>query len=265
MSSDSPPASVGASALSVRVQVHGGQAMKHPLPFGVLVILIALALSACGGGAAGGGEDQQARGRPLPKYGQASLPEGRYHTTEFEPSLSFRITGDDWRFEGPSGTLGDPEHPDYLFFEKVPEAEIAFFNLRKVKGVYKPKGQNRPIASGAGEIEPVPAFDELIAWFQHHPYLKTSKPEPATVGGFKGVQFDVVTTNLQKKDSQVFIFALSTGGPSEVFILKQEHFIVLKNVKGVPVVIQYNDLKDNFDEFAPVAKRVLQSVEWTGS
>src|SRR5215218_6828583 len=167
MSSDSPPASVGASALSVRVQGHGGQAMKHPLPFGVLVILIALALSACGGGAAGGGEDQQARGRPLPKYGQASLPEGRYHTTEFEPSLSFRLTGDDWRFEGPSGTLGDPEHPDYLFFQRVGvDLEISFFNVRKLKGVYKLGGPKEG-------IEPVPASDELVGWFQHHPYLKT--------------------------------------------------------------------------------------------
>src|SRR5918993_449196 len=79
--------------------------MKHALRFGVLVVLIALVPSACGGGAAGGSEHQQAKGRPLPKYGQASLPAGRYHTTEFEPSLSFRIPGDDWRFEGPSGTL----------------------------------------------------------------------------------------------------------------------------------------------------------------
>src|SRR5215203_1871219 len=258
MSSDSPPASVGASALSVRVQGHGGQAMKHPLPFGVLVILIALALSACGGGAAGGGEDQQARGRPLPKYGQASLPAGRYHTTEFEPSLSFRITGDDWRFEGPSGALGDPEHPDYLFFQKVPAAEIAFFNLRKLKGVYKPRGP-------AGEIEPVPAPDELVGWFQHHPYLETSKPEPISVGAVKGVQFDVVTTNLQNKDYRVEIFALSTGGPSEVFYLNHEHYIVLKDVKGVPVVIYYSAVKDHFDEFVPVAEKVLQSVEWSGT
>src|SRR5215210_5396922 len=123
--------------------------MKHSLPFGVLVILIALTLSACGGDAAGGVEHQQAKKwRPLPKYEQASLPAGRYHTTECEPSLSFRITGDDWRFEGPSGALGDPEHPDYLFFQRVPEAQIAFFNLRKLKGVYKPTGQNRPIPEG---------------------------------------------------------------------------------------------------------------------
>jgi hypothetical protein len=47
--------------------------------------------------------------------------------------------------------------------------------------------------------------------------------------------------------------------------LKQEHFIVLKDVKGVPVVIQWADLKDHFDKFEPVVKKVLRSVEWTGT
>src|SRR5215207_10488566 len=173
--------------------------MKYAFKLGL--VTLALTVSACGGGGAEHPQAQaQAKGRPLPKYERAVLPAGRYHTTEFEPSLSFRITGDDWRFEGPSGTLGDPEHPDYLFFQRVPEAEIAFFNLRKVEGIYKPKGQNRPIPVGSGTIEPVPTPDELVGWFQHHPYLKTSRPSPVTVGGVKGVQFDVVTTNLQKKD-----------------------------------------------------------------
>ena len=231
--------------------------MEHSLRFGVLVVLIALALSACGGGAAGG-EQQQVKGRPLPKYEQASLPEGRYHTTEFDPSLSFRINGDDWRFEGPSGTLGDPEHPDYLFFQRVSVVDISFFNVRKLKGVYKLGGPKE-------EIEPVPGPDELVAWFQHHPYLKTSKPEPVTVGGVKGVQFDVACANLQKKDTQVDIFGLSTGGTSQVFFQKQEHYIVLKDVKGVPVVIFYTHETEDFDKFVPVAKKVLQSVEWTGT
>jgi hypothetical protein len=238
--------------------------MKHALRFGVLVVLIALVPSACGGGTAGGSEHQQAKGCPLPKYGQASLPAGQYHTTEFEPSLSFRITGDDWRFEGPSATLGDPEHPDYLFFQKVPEAEIAFFNLRKVWGVYKPRGPT-------GATEPVPAPDQLVGWFRHHPYLKTSEPEPATVGGVKGVQFDVVFANLPGHHEGVCgntthcldIFALSTGGSSEVYYTKKARFIVLKDVKGVPVAIYYADEKDEFDEFVPVAEKVLQSVEWT--
>jgi len=192
----------------------------------------------------------------LPKYEKASLPAGRYHTTEFEPSLSFRITGDDWRFEGPSGALGDPEHPDYLFFQRVPAAEIAFFNLRKLKGVYKPRGP-------AGEIEPVPAPDELVGWFQHHPYLETSKPEPISVGGVKGVQFDVVVVNLQKGNHCLSIFALSTGGPSDACDFHKVRYIVLEDVKSVPVVIYYGD--ENFDEFVPVAEKVLQSVEWTGT
>ncbi len=240
--------------------------MKHFLPFGVLMAVIALTLNACGGGAAGGGEHQQATGRPLPKYEQASLPEGQYHTTEFKPSLSFRITGDDWRFEGPSGVLGDPEHPDYLFIQKVEWGEIAFFNLRKVQGVYKPRGP-------AGETEPVPAPDKLVGWFQHHPYLKTSRPSPVTVGGVKGVQFDVVLANRPRNHKGVCgntthcldIFALSTGGPSEVFYTNKTHYIVLKDVKGVPVVIFYTQEAEDFDKFEPMAKKVLQSVEWTGT
>jgi hypothetical protein len=90
--------------------------MQHSLRLGTLMDVVALTLSACGGG----GEDREAEGRPLPKYEQASLPAGRYHTTEFEPSFSFRITGDKWVFEGPSGALGDPERPDYLFIGKEP-------------------------------------------------------------------------------------------------------------------------------------------------
>jgi hypothetical protein len=238
--------------------------MKHALRFGVLVVLIALVLSACGGSVTGGDERQQAEGRSLPKFEQASLPAGRYHPTEFEPSLSFRVKGDDWRFEGPSGVLGDPERPDYLFFQKVPEGEIGFLNLRKVKGVYKPRGP-------AGAKEPVPAPDELVGWFQSHPYLKTSEPEPATVGGVKGVQFDVVLANLPGHHEGVCgntthcldIIALSTGGSSEVYYTKKARFIVLKDVKGVPVAIYYTDEKDEFDEFVPVAEKVLQSIEWT--
>ena len=240
--------------------------MRHCHPFRMLVVLIALILSACGGGAAGGGAHQQAKGRPLPKFGQASLPASRYHTTEFKPSLSFRITGDDWRFEGPTGTLGDPEKPDYLFFEKVPEGEIAFFDLRKLKGVYKPRGTE-------GTIERVSAPHELVEWFQHHPYLKTSEPEPVTVGGYKGVQFDVVLANLPENHEGVCgntphcldIFALSTGGSSEIYYLKKDHYIVLKDIMDAPVVIYYSNLKDEFDEFVPVAEKVLESVRWTGT
>jgi len=59
------------------------------------------------------------------------------------------------------------------------------------------------------------------------------------------------------------IFALSTGGSSEVYYTNRTRFIVLKDVKGAPVAVYYSNLKDRLDGFAPVAEKVLQSVEWT--
>jgi hypothetical protein len=50
-----------------------------------------------------------------------------------------------------------------------------------------------------------------------------------------------------------------------VYYEKTEHYIILENVKGVPVVIVYNNDKDVLDEFVPIAEKVLKSVEWTGS
>src|SRR5215210_362173 len=122
-----------------------------------------------------------------------------------------------------------------------------------------------------GAAESVPAPDELVDWFQHHPYLKTSEPEPATVGEDKGVQFDAVLEDLPqdreggcgKTPRCLDIFALSTGGSSEIYYLEGDHYLVLENVEGVPVAIYYSNSKDEFDEFVPVAEKVLESVRWT--
>ena len=59
------------------------------------------------------------------------------------------------------------------------------------------------------------------------------------------------------------IFALSTGGSSEIYYLKRDHYIVLENVEGVPAAIYFSNLKDKLDEFVPVAEKVLESVQWT--
>ena len=87
------------------------------------------------------------------------------------------------------------------------------------------------------------------------------------------MQFDVVLANLPRNHKGVCgnttkclgIFALSTGGPSEVFHTKKAHYIVLKDVKGVPVVIYYDEEAEDFDKFELMAKKVLESVEWTGT
>ena len=57
--------------------------------------------------------------------------------------------------------------------------------------------------------------------------------------------------------------AFLRGGSYSAYYAKKAHYIVLQDVKGVPVVIQYGD--ENFDEFVPVAEKVLDSVQWTGN
>src|SRR5215211_3334934 len=77
-----------------------GRRPRALLAMGVLVALVALALSSCGGGASGagssgGGEHQQAKASPLPDKEYKALPSGEYHSEEFKPAFSFRV-GKGW-------------------------------------------------------------------------------------------------------------------------------------------------------------------------
>ena len=92
--------------------------LRALLATGVLVALVALALSSCGGGASGAGEHhQQAKARPLPE-GKKPLPPGdEYHTEAFKPAFSFHVVGKGWRT--PSSDL--QEKPDRLILEQGKE------------------------------------------------------------------------------------------------------------------------------------------------
>jgi hypothetical protein len=104
-----------------------------------------------------------------------------------------------------------------------------------------------------------------------HPYLQTDKPQPVTVGGVKGVEFDVVVDEDLPEDHNspcgtgcVDIFRQTTGDlPLEEGI--RDHFIILEDVKGDTVTIDYGGLASDFDEVAPEAQKVVDSVKWTGS
>jgi hypothetical protein len=122
----------------------------------------------------------------------------------------------------------------------------------------------------------VDAPEDMVGWFQQHPYLQTSKPEPVTVGGVKGLQFDMVVGDLPQyyiptctskigNPNCVDLFRLRTGGP--IFLIEGEKAggIVLEDVGGETVEIGFFSPASEFDEFAPEAQKVLDSVEWRGS
>ena len=112
--------------------------------------------------------------------------------------------------------------------------------------------------------EVVKAPKDMVGWFRHHPYLDTEKPEPATVGGVKGVQFDYVVSEDAPYDD-IDLFRYSDGSQGAAVKWFKYGAIVLEGVKGKTVTIGIGSETNEFDEFLPEAQKVLDTVKWTGS
>src|SRR5215217_3134069 len=219
------------------------------LSLGLLVVLVVLALSACGG------DEKKAKARPLPEDPKALRP-GTYRSEEFKPSLSFHV-GKGWS----SSSL---EASDVLQITRGQTAGLGFVNFQKV---YKP--------TRTGTLNLVDAPKDMVGWFQQHPYLQTSKPEPVTVGGVKGLQFDVVLGDLPQTYSGtcttivgtpncVDLVRLSTGGP--IFLVEGDKagVIDLEDLEGETVGIGFFSPASEFEEFVPEAQKVIDTVKWRG-
>ncbi len=212
------------------------------LMVGLLATLLVLALSACGGG---GSAQEEAKARPLPEDPKALRP-GEYRSEEFKPSLSFRV-GKGWSNE-------PLETPDKLAISPEGEPLLIFRNLQEV---YKP-------STSASTLNVVDAPKDMVGWFQHHPYLQTEKPEPATVGGVKGVQFDwVVAEDAPYED--IGTFRYSDGSDAAAAKGYKYRAIILEDVKGETVTIGIGSPASEFEEFLPEAKKVLDTVKWAGT
>src|SRR5918998_5201249 len=224
--------------------------VRRALGLGLLAMLVVLALSACGG------DEKKAKARPLPEDPKALRP-GTYRSEEFKPSLSFHV-GKGWS----SIPL---ESSDALQIARGQTAGLGFANVQQV---YKP---NR-----TGPPNLVDAPKDMVGWFQQHPYLQTSKPEPVRVGGVKGVQFEVVVgdrpqyyiptcTSITGNPNCVDLFRLSTGEPILLVEGDKAGIIVLEDVEGETVTIGFVSPASEFGEHAPETQKVLESVEWRGS
>jgi hypothetical protein len=223
----------------------------HVLSLGLLVVLVVLALSACGA------DEKKAKARPLPEDPKALRP-GTYRSEEFKPSLSFRV-GKGW-----SSTPLE-EASDFL---EITQGQTAGLNFVNVQKVYKP--------TRTGSAIVVDAPKDMVGWQQQHPYLQTSKPEPVRVGGVKGVQLEVVVGDLPQtynptcstivgNPNCVDLIRLSTGEP--IFLVEgvKVRVTVLEDVGGETVTIGFFSPTSEFEEFAPEAQKVIDTVRWSGS
>jgi hypothetical protein len=227
--------------------MHSQRLVKRALRLALLVTLVVFALSTCE-------EEKKQRGssaRPLPEYEKA-LRSGKYHSEDFKPSLTFRVDKG-W-------ATSPPEVFDALFLTRGETVGLGFVSAQQV---YEPTRSGTPIV--------VEAPEDLVGWFQKHPYLQTSKPQPVSVGGVKGVQFDVVVEDLPEDYSGVCvgdcvdIFRSSALGSIAFMEDNRQRVIVLGDVEGETVTMGFSIPATDFDKFAPEAQEVLESVQWTGS
>jgi hypothetical protein len=219
--------------------------LTAPMLVAVLVLIgVTLVLSACGGG---GSAQEEAKARPLPEDPKALRP-GEYRSEEFKPSLSFTV-GKVW-------TNVPLETSDKLAIARGAGDPplLIFRNLQEVYD-YDKTGTTSAV---------VKAPKDMVGWFQHHPYLETEKPEPATVGGVKGVQFDYIVSEDAPYD-EITLYRYTDGSQGEVGKGFKFRAIILEDVKGAMVTIGIGSPTTEFDDFLPKAQKVLDSVKWTGS
>ena len=216
----------------------------------LLMTLVILALSACGSSRSA--QEEKAKARPLPEVEKALRP-GEYRSEEFKPSLSFTV--------GKGLTSAPPLLPDFIEIDGPKGGPSRWIRFANVKEVYKP-----------GTLSVVEAPKDLVGWFQHHPYLKTGEPDPVTVGGVKGVQFEVDVEDLPQDyygmcgKECVDIYSLSSGEKILAYLEpKKRKVIVLEDVKGSMVTIDFGSSASDFDDFLPEAQKVVDSVKWGGS
>jgi hypothetical protein len=215
-----------------------------PMVVAVLVVVgLVLALDACGAG----GSKEDAKARPLPEDVKALHP-GEYRSEEFKPSLTFTV-GKGWN----NVPL---ETSDKLAIARggVEGPNLRFRDLQEVYD-YDKTGTTPEV---------VKAPKDMVGWFQHHPYLDTEKPEPATVGGVKGVQFDYVLTE-DAPSEEIDLFRYTDGDTGGIGKGDKIRAIVLEGVKGNTVTIGISSPADEFDDFLPEAQKVLDTVKWGGS
>ena len=223
-----------------------GSVTQYTLRLGVVLAFCVLATVSCGA------PEEVAKPRPLPDEPQ-ELSSGAYRTEEFEPAFTFRV-GEGWTNE-------PPETSDALLLTRGHETGgLGFANIREVY-VYKPtKDTERTV---------VEAPKDMVGWFMRHPHLRTSAPDRVKVGGVEGARFDLAVGDLPEDhfgecgSGCVDLFRVGEAYPVSLWVEDRARFTVLEDVEGQTMVTGFvSPSSTEFEEHAPEAQKVLDSVEW---
>jgi hypothetical protein len=139
---------------------------------------------------------------------------------------------------------------------------LGFANVQEVF-VYEPTKTSSPNVAEAPE--------DMVGWFLRHPHLRTSGPEQVKVGGVEGVRFDLAVGDLPEDyfgecgSGCVDLFRVGGAYPVSLWVEDRASFIVLEDVEGETVITGFVSPAAEFDEHAPEAQKVIDTVQWRGS
>jgi hypothetical protein len=112
---------------------------------------------------------------------------------------------------------------------------------------------------------------DVAGWFREHPHLETQQTDAVKVGGEEGTRIDYVVGDLPDgydvgcTSGCVPLFRFSSGGRPLVLLEEDKsRVIVLEDVGGETVITGFAIRADGFDEHAPEAQKVIDTVEWRG-
>jgi hypothetical protein len=255
--------------------------VRRVLGVGLLVTLGVLVMSACGGGD-GGSAEVYPKTRTLPEPNMDSFlakpkpyAPGEYVSDEFRPAMSFKLDKGwtNWEPGAHTQPEGFVETRDsislFTYEERNLERNTGGFSwveFMVVRKVYEVTDSYEKVT-----VEPAP--DDMVNWLQNHPFLRAQEPEPATVGGEKGVQFDAVVSQTSQYyfgpegvcQKPCLPLVNSSGLHFSLFERSKARFIVLDDVQGDTVTIGVSAPAEKFDEFMSEVQQVLESIEWKGA
>ena len=212
-----------------------------------MTLVLALVVRCGDGGGQSQQQEEEVKARAVPEYGD--LRPGKYVTDEFKPAFSFEVVDKDW-------VVGGAEERGILDMRQGADGGVlSFVNEQEV---FDP--------SELRDMDSVPAPKNLVSWLQRHPYLETTEPQPATVGGVKGMQLDAVVADdvpaSECGDKCLGLLMVTLEIAWVAYEKEQVRFIVLEDVGGERVTIAVEALAVDFEEFLPEAQKVIDTVEW---
>jgi hypothetical protein len=173
---------------------------------------------------------------------------------EFRPAVSFTATN-------PRYTIVADEPESFTVTFSVPSGEIAFANDR----IQFLDPGSRQSGGRVKAVEVATSVDGVVAWFEEHPRLEASDPQPVTMGGAEGVVFELTAarpTIIRPAGSRAAVFLWSGLNGTYALLDDDRALVYLLDVDGETVMVFVSSGADVFDEFAADADEMLAALSF---